>query len=591
MSSNYSSNDFNDIMDSLVLFMKSQEEFKDMNFDGAAIRELLRVLAYNSQHQAFQNNFVYNELQIDSAQLRPNVTSIASKLGYLPSSKRAARARVSLVVTPTDPDTADSTLTVNRDHQFYANKDGQTFILSPDSEYIANLVNGAYTFPNITLLQGTWTINGFLVKTQFGTESFVIPNAGADTNTMDVAVRASETSADQVIYKRFDTAYDLGKDAELYFLKENRNGLFEFKFGDDKFAKSVKYGNVITIRYLITDGEIGNNLSLITPASSIGGFYDIKLTNITERTYGGASEEDIESIRTLAPISFTTSGNAVTPGDYLTLTKKLFPESSDVISWGGEDNVPPRYGYVFLSVIPKNSDFLSPSQKDDLVAVLKKYNVGSITPIVVDPIYTYVLVNSKIKYVPETIRISDVVLKQKISDYCGLFSKDKMEKFGGSLDMSRFSEFINNIDSSIVGNYTTLTYEKRFVPTLETPGSYVIDFSHKLTPGSVSITGFTIVDVGYEGSVYSIVDDKNGKLSLIRNFNNIKTTIYSDLGDINYDTGVIVIHSFNPKTIINGTYVSCNTYASVEDDQSLIGVRNSILKIKETNIELSRVSK
>lgn len=589
MSANYSSNDFNDIMDSLVLFMKSQDEFTDMNFDGSGIREILRVLAYNAQHQAYQNNFVYNELQIDSAQLRPNVTSIASKLGYTPSSKRAARARVSLVITPSDPDVAATTLTLNRDHQFYATKDGQTYILSPDSEYTANLTNGAYTFDTVTLLQGTWAINGFLVKTQYGTESFVIPNDSVDTNSMDVAVRDSETSATQLVFKRFDTAYDLGIDSALYFVKENRNGLFEFKFGDGKFAKRLNYGNVVTIRYLITEGDGGNDLSLITPASSIGGFYDIKVTNITERTYGGADKEDIDSIRTLAPISFTTSGNAVTPGDYITLTKKLFAESSDVICWGGEDNVPPRFGYVFLSVIPKHSDFLSQAQKDDLISILKKYNVGSVTPLVVDPEYTYVIANSKIKYVPETIRISDVALQQKIQDYCKLFSKDKMEKFGGSLDASRFSEFINNIDPSIKGNYTTLSYEKRFKPTLEIAGSYVIDFSHKLSPGSVVITGFTILDLGHSGATYSIVDS-NGTLKMIRDFGNVDT-VYSDVGKVDYETGLVTVYNFNPKTLTNGQYVSCSAYSSVDDDQSLLGVRNSILKIEKMNAELVRINK
>ena len=591
MSTNYSSNDFNDIMDSLVLFMKSQEEFTDMNFDGSAIRELLRVLAYNAQHQAFQNNFVYNELQIDSAQLRANITSIASKLGYVPSSSRAARTRVSVVIAPSDPDVAAATLTITRDHQFYANKDGQTFILSPITEYTANLVGGKYTFDNVTLIQGTWAINGYLVTTQYGNESFVIPNTGIDTDTLDVVVRDSETASLQVPYKSFATAYDLGSESKLYFLKENRNGFYEFKFGDGKLSKRLDYNNVVTIRYLITQGDAGNDLSLITPASSIGGFYDIKVTNLIERTYGGADAEGIESIRTLAPISFTTSGNAVTPGDYVTLTKKLYPESSDVICWGGEDNVPPRYGDVFLSVIPKHSDFLSAGQKADLVAILKQYNVGSITPVVVDPVYTYVTVNSRIKYVPDTIRISENSLKQKIQDYCKLFSRDKMEKFGGSLDMSKFSEFINNIDATIQGNYTTIVYEKRFSPTLNISGSYVVDFAHKLSPGSINISGFTIADVGYESWSHAILDDKLGNLFMVRQKSGFAdVVVYKDLGTVDYNTGVIHINGFTPRTTpLN--YVTCAAYCSIEDDQSLIGVRNALLKIKDSNIELVRVAK
>ena len=589
MSTNYSSNDFNDIMDSLVLFMKSQEEFSDMNFDGSAIRELLRVLAYNAQHQAFQNNFVYNELQMDSSQLRQNVTSIASKLGYVPSSKRSARTLVSLIVTPNDPDTADATLSLTRDNQFYSTKDGQTYILSPDTEYIANLSGGKYTFPSVTLIQGIWAINGFLSQSQYGNETFVIPNTDIDTKTLDVVVRSSETSGDQISFKQFDTAYDLNTDANLYFLKENRNGLFEFKFGDGKFSKRLDYNNVITIRYLVTQGNSGNNLSLITPSSSIGGFYDIKVTNLVDRTYGGADNEDIESIRTLAPISFTTSGSAVTPGDYITLTKKLFTESADVIAWGGEDNVPPRYGYNFISVIPKNSDALSAPQKAELVSILKKYNVGSITPVVVDPVYTYITVDSTIKYVPETIRISDSALKQKIIDYYVIFSKEKLEKFGGSLDMSKFSEFINYIDPSISGNYTNLIYEKRFVPTLNNFGSYILDFSHKLAPGSVSITNFKIVDLGFSSWVYKIID-VSSVLKLVRTNGTDTVVLFDKIGFVDYNTGILNINGFNPDSIIDG-FVKVIASSPVESDQSLIGIRNSILKINKVNIDLVRINK
>jgi hypothetical protein len=265
MSQTYSSNDFNDILDSLVLFMRNQDEFKDMNFDGSAIRELLRVLAYNAQQQAFQNNFVYNELQLDTAQLRQNVTSIASRLGYTPSSKTAARIKVNLVVRPANPAGAPASLVLNRDSQFYATKDGQTYVFSPDQAYNSILAGNAYSFSNVTLLQGIWTINGFMVTTQYGAESYVVPNGDVDTNTLEIAVRASESSGTQEIYNQFKTAYDLGATSKLFFLRENRDGLFEFKFGDNKFAQRLAFGNVITARYLVTKGAEGNNLSNLSP--------------------------------------------------------------------------------------------------------------------------------------------------------------------------------------------------------------------------------------------------------------------------------------------------------------------------------------
>lgn len=585
MSQTYTSNDFSDIMDSLVLFMRNQDEFKDMNFDGSAIRELLRVLAFNAQQQAFQNNFVYNELQLDSAQLRQNVASIASRLGYTPSSKTAARLKVNLTVTPGDPDVAPASLVLDRNAQFYATKDGQTFIFSPDTTYSTSLAGGKYLFTNVTLLQGIWTLNGFLVQTQYVAESYIIPNANVDTSTLEVAVRASETSGTYTTYQAFKTPYDLGSDATLYFIRENRDGLYEFKFGDNKFGKRLDYGNVITARYLVTGGADGNNITGLSPVASIGGFYDINIDQVDTRSYGGADQETIESIRSLAPISFAASGNAVTPGDYVGLAKKLFAETSDAICWGGEDNVPPRYGYVFLSVIPKNSDTLSSEQKSTLVDILKQYNVGSVTPIIVDPVYTYVNVNTTVKYRSNILTLSTDALRAKIADYCVAYSKNKMEKFGGALEMSNFQDFINTVDAAIVGNFTQVTYEKRFNPILNVESSYVLPFSHKIQSGSVSITGFKIADAESDGYVYSIYDDA-GILKLKKTHSTVvglTKIMDDDIGTVDYETGLISINGFKPN-VLTDLYVTVSCYSSQADDQSMVGVKNSILKFNTINV-------
>lgn len=583
MSQTYTSNDFDDILSSLVLFMRNQDSFRDMNFDGSAIRELLRVLAFNSQQQAFQSNFVYNELQLDSAQLRQNVASIASRLGYTPSSATAAKLKINITVTPSDVTSAPASLVLDGSNQFYSTKDGQTYIFSPDQAYSATLAGGVYLFTGVTLLQGIWTINGFLVQTQYGTESYVIPNGGVDTSTLQISVRTSETSGDQVSYNQFKTAYDLGPTSNLYFIRENRDSLYEFKFGDGKFATKLNYGNVITARYLITQGSAGNNISGLSPVASIGGFYDISISQVDIRSYGGADQEDIESIRTLAPISFATSGNAVTPGDYVGLAKKLFSETSDAISWGGEDNVPPKYGYVYLSIIPKNSETLSSDQKSTLVGILKQYNVGSVTPIIIDPVYTYINVNTTVKYRAAALTLSTDALKAKVSDYCRTYSSTKMEVFGGVLEMSNFSDFINTIDSSISGNYTLVSYEKRFVPILNVESSYTIPFSHKISPSTINITGFTVTDVNSSGYTYNIYDDGVGNLKLQKT--NIAGTVQIDgsYGTVDYTNGIINIDSFKPNALTD-FYVTVACSCNPTDDQSMIGVKNSILKFNNINV-------
>lgn len=580
----YASLDYDDIVSSLKLFLQSQDQFKDFDFDGAAITELLRLLAYNAQNQAFQNNFQTNEVRLGTATLRPNVANEASSvLGYVPASKRAARIAVSITVIPSDPSTASSTLILGRDVRFYAAMDSNALNFVPDQEYSASLVNGQYVFHNVTLLQGVWNINAQTVQTNYAVEPYAIPDANIDTNTLEVYVRDSITSATQNQYVQFKSGYDLGPTSQIFFLKENRDGLFEINFGDGKFANKLSYGNVITFRYLVTDGIDGNNISGVTPASSVGGYFNVVLNQLDAKSYGGDDNESIDSIKINAPLSFATAGSAVTDGDYVGLTKRLFSEADQVIAWGGEKNNPPKPGYIIIAVKPKNSDVLDATQKASLVSLLNQYNVGSVSPIVVDPNYTYLNLVANVKYSPKLLTITDQAFVVKIQNFLQIYSQNKLEVFDGQLDISRLLQFINTIDPSITGNNTAVTYEKRLIPELNISGSYHIDFGHQIKPSSVSITGFYVTDID-SGATYYIQDDGNGTLVLMKTLNGQTTTYKSDIGNVDYITGAIDISGFNPSSLI-GSYVTI-TCSSGSDDASLNGLVDTILKINNIQVNL-----
>ena len=583
------SNDFNDIMNSLKLFMSTQTEFLDMNFAGSAITELLRVLAFNAQNQSFQNNFMFNELMLDSAQLRNNVASLASSMGYIPSSPQAAKLTVNVVVTPSLANQAPSSLLLPISTQFYTSNNGQSFNFSPATNYTAPLINGVYTFNNVVLLQGTWAVNAFTVDTQYGNDSYIIPNSQIDTTTLQVNVRSSLTSANQVVYNQFKSAYDLGPTALLYFLRETQNGLYGFKFGDGKFANRLSYGNVITARYLVTDGASGNNLSNVAPSTSIGGYYNIVINQVDPLSYGGADQEDIESIRTLAPIAFATANSGVTAADYVGLVSNLFPAAGNTIAWGGQDNNPPKQGYVFIAVEPVGGGVLTPSQKADLVSILQTYNIGSITPIIVDPIYCYINLTTTINYLPSQLAITTDALKQKISDYCGIYSQENMAKFNGSMNMSVLSQFINAIDPAIDGNYTTASYELRFVPNLNSASSYLLEFNHAISAGTVRLDGFTVTDLNNAGMTYYVADDSKGSLSLFKTDGTVITTMVSNLGTVNYNTGEISISGFRPNALLSNGYVRVQGSLLI-GDQSIKAINNCILLINDVNVTLSPVA-
>lgn len=578
--------DFDDLLQSMVVFMKSQDEFKDYNFEGAGIRQIMRMLAYDTEQRALQNQFGINELNLDTAQLRQNVVSQAANLGYFSKGKKAATILVDVTVTPKDNPAPGSTLVLDKNVRFFANRDGGAIYFTPDQEYSTTIENGLFVFTDVKLLQGTWSYVSFLSSADDAVEQFVIPDPKVDVDTLTIQVRKSETSSEYETYTKFRSAYDLGANKNVFFVKENRDGLFEIEFGDGKVASKLSFGNVILVEYLSTKGEGGNDVASLTPATGVDRYFDIVIDTKNELSYGGTAAESVSVIKKAAPLSFAAQGNAVTDGDYGAVARELFPSAKSVIAWGGENNNPPKQGYTFVAVSLVSGQPLTLQQKVDIKDELEKYNVGSIDVIVVDPEYVYLVIDTVVAYAPKETVIAAVPFKSKIDDYIKRFSTQKLEQFGSYFNKSQLVSFINVIDKAVKGNKTTVKYEKRFVPTLNFLGTYSFEFMRTLMPGSVYIDQFTVADTDFEGYTYYI-NDVNGVLKLSKS-NDSNVVVLQDIGQVNYETGKIDLIGFTPISIKNG-YARLRVRPA--GDESIQSSGSNILIIQEVNtlLEASNV--
>uniref|UniRef100_A0AAU6W314 Baseplate wedge subunit n=1 Tax=Pseudomonas phage Cygsa01 TaxID=3138529 RepID=A0AAU6W314_9VIRU len=578
----YTNLDFDTIMANLRRWMKGQDEFKDYDFEGASITQLMRLLSYNTEQMGYTSNMLFNELHLDTAEQRNNAASVASLLSYTPGSVKASRMVVDVIVTPPDAATAEDEIVMKRDTRFLAVSDGTAFSFVPDNEYTAVLgADGNYTFKNVTLLQGTWVVNTFDVVGS-GIDVYEIPNANIDIDTLDISVQVSATVDTLNTFNRYQTPYDLGGQNGLYYLSLARTGFYQLEFGDDQLSKKLEDGNIVVARYLVTDGVAGNGLKGLSAASTIDGISSVAVSEISARSTGGADPESIGSIRKIAPVSFRTGGAAVVDSDYTVITKQLFPEAQDVISWGGEDNTPKKYGYTFVAVKPRSSETLTDAQKAQLVQILKKHNVGSMTPIIVDPAYYYLNITSRVKYNSSKTTLDSASLKKKVSDYVKTFSAANLEQFDRSFDLSQLTSFIKNIDRSFSGNVTDVEYEKHLVPELNFAGAYSILFNKALKPGSVSVTNFTVSDAE-TGYSYKILDDGLGALILWKTRGS-STVSMGPAGSVAYDTGTVNLVKFRPNSIVGPVViVRCR---SSSYDQDLQTLRGDILKVNTVSVEL-----
>ena len=384
--------DFDAIKTDLKTFMKAQTTFEDYNFEGSALSSMIDVMAYVTHYNAINANFAINETFLDSARLRPSVVSHAKMLGYTPRSSYPAVAYITVKVNSPvgviDSDGNYLPLTMTKGTVFTSTIDGVTYKFVNDQTVSTTRdADGEYIFTNIKVLQGSYKSIEYIYDSA-SAESYLIPFDNAVTSELTVKIKASDTNSAVDTYSSSVNVTAVTSASKVYFLEEHRTGMFEVKFGDGVLGKKLDNGNIIQLETLVTDNDAANGASVFALAGTINGNTDITLT-VVSKAAGGSEREDLESIKFNAPLSYVSQNRAVTPDDYKTIIQNNYANIDAISVWGGEDNDPPDYGKVYISIKPKDAEVLTATDKTLIISqYLKPKNVVSITPTIIDPQYT-----------------------------------------------------------------------------------------------------------------------------------------------------------------------------------------------------------
>lgn len=532
--------DYDDLLESFRTFLKGQEQFRDYNFDGSAINVLLRAMAYNSTMQAYSDNMLFNEGFLNTAEKYSSVASTASFLGYTPRSKNSARAMVNLTVT-TDDANSPATIQITPEHAFVSELDNSTYSFRPTRTSTAYKVGDSYVFNNIELVEGAIVSNTF-VQQGSAVQSFIIPNKDIDTSTLIVRVYPSYTSTTFTEFELFADGSTLGADKNVYFLEMNLDGYYQIEFGDGLLANALSSGSVVYVEYRVGSAEMANGASVFSPDFTLHS----GSTNNAVTVYaasGGAQRETKESVRFNAKYGFARQGGLVSETDYVSFVKSKFGNKvADVIAWGGDKMYPPKNGYVYIALKPFT--FISDNEKADMISAMEKFNVGTITPILTDPVYMNIHLDVEATY-SALNSTSDVEgLKNGLIDTVSIFSDDHLEQFGSKFVLSDIIVAMKNSNSSIKGLRTDISYSKTYIPEANVTTNIEFDFRKPLTEGTVLIDGFKVADVSTT-STYKITD-QGGILGLYRTDSGNVLRL-KDIGTVDYVTGKVIVKGLTPR--------------------------------------------
>ena len=580
--------EFDGIKTNLKDYLSAQTQFQDYDFEGSGMDVLMDVLAYNTHYMGYYANMVSNEMFLDSASLRESVVSHAKHLNVIPKSVVAPTAYLNMTFTPTG---SPLSLTIAKDTKFTTSLNAVTYTFTTTTATTVTPLSGVYSVTNLPIKEGKILNKSYTVDLADITQRFMIPNANIDTSTISVQVQnsASDTTVATWTDGNSLDVTTITSNQKVYFLQEVEEGKFEILFGDGAVGKQLADGNIIFIEYLVTKGISANKTSSFTAVGSVAGLSSANYTlTLASAASGGAASESITSLKNNAPKLYQAQKRATTKDDYKAI---LLAERNDIESltvYGGEEANPPVYGKVYVAVKPTGNTVYSNTTKDSIkTAILKKTNVVTVIPELVDPIYYYLLITTTVNYDPVTLLTNEDTLKTAVNISISNYFNTDLKKFDQKFRYSKLTKVIDNTNSSIRNSKTSIKYQMKITPvTLATVATYTMEFNTPLTKGTVTSTAFTASD----GNTYTLVDDSAGIIRLVRSTYTTSgvtidsPTVYMTLldgsqnqGTIDYTTGAIILNNFTPYTISDGSTSIRFTVTPGTNNQDITPLREQIL--------------
>ena len=595
--------DFDKIKTNIVDFMKKQSEFSDYDFEGAGLSVLTDVLAYNTHYMSYYLNMVANEMFLDSVSQRSSAVSIAKHLGYVTQSTTGAEATVDVVCAPIETSVeSPATITIPQYTKFTIKLDDVSYIFYTLKSYTATTTdtgaNRTYTATGVKLKQGKQGTIDFVVNQTGFEEKYIIPVDNLDTSTLIVKIKDAASDGTYDLWTLYENVTDLTSTSKKYFLQEVEDGKYEIYFGDGVLGAKLIQGNVITVEYLTSEGAVANGagndnpFAIATPLNytradaQTTGTVTPTITATSSAT-GGTVAETIDSIKYNAPKAFKTQDRAVTLEDYKSMVINKYTNASSVSVWGGEDNDPPDYGKVYIAIRPVTGLTLTDVSKEDVKTILNKYKVLAIVPVVVDPDYTFVIVDSSVSYNSTTSLVPADTMKENVTTTIKDYNNSTLNKFGTVFRHSQLTALIDDTNDPIRSNVTKIKLKKRIKPTLGKIQGWIgkdtLKYGSAIVKGSVTSDEFTVCNnICYGGNVI-FTDDSNGVINLTSG----GTIIFEDIGTVDYTTGKITISGVAVNVIEGGTeyvYITADV-----DEADVKPVARQVITIQDADITVTMV--
>jgi hypothetical protein len=566
-------------------FMRGQTAYRDYDYDGSNMAAFIRVLGYNTFKNAFYLNMTLSEGFLDTAQTRASLISHAKELNYTPRSALSAVANVQISFQGKSP-----TYVIPKGSTFSSVVRNQSQVFSIPNTLLLTSSNG-YFNTTTPIYEGPFVADSYVINYSDDTQRILLTNPNVDTSSLTVVVYENG-AVDGVPYTRATTLLDIDETDKVYFLQLAETNQYEVIFGDDVIGYRPGDGATVVLDYRITRGINGNGAKSFTPDFAIGNdVSNVSIVAVSVAADGAPAESD-DSIRYYAPRHFQVQERAVTSSDYEVLLRTQFPEIAAVSVFGGEELNPPRYGKVVVAVDINNVDGIPTSKRDEYYSFLKARCGLTITPIFVEPQYTYLSIKTAVLYNVNVTTVTPENLGSLVLQSILSYASAKLNDFEATMRYSRLVEAIDATDPSMVGNQTRVrVYKKLVAPKGQAISGMTVNFKMPLFTGySESGTTFPTTDIrtvtsqpfNSMGATVFLTDDGSGILWLAQSQGS-QVQLMQKVGTVNYDTGTCLITNVQVDGY-DGSTLKLYAMTASQDVQS---GSDTILSVEAAEVQVS----
>ena len=611
---NFANLDFDQIKQSITDYLRSNSNFTDYDFEGSNLSTIIDALAYNTYITSYNANMVSNEVFIDSATLRENVVSLARNIGYTPRSSKSSRANITFIVDTANYSVKPQTITLNKGIVATSNSFGnENYTFSIMEDITVPVVNNIATFSNIDVYEGTYITSEFSYNTYDPNQRFILDNPNIDISTINVIWKPSQLSSVKRKFHRSNSLFEVDSQSPVYWVQEIENERYELIFGDGIFGIALEEPNFLEVRYLVNNGSNSNgvfdlsfNGKLTTSRDNISINSGISRITVNTPAYAGSDIESVESIKKYATQTYASQNRAVTSTDYEYIIPKIYPEAESISVFGGEELNPPQFGKVFASIKPINGAYLSNLVKDNIKREIKKYSVGGIDLEITDLKYLYIEALINVYYNSNNANSGNQIKSIVSTNIDQYASSTEINKFGARFKYSKFLNVVDNSNSAITSNITTIQMRRDLRTSLNTFAEYEICFGnrfHVTNHGHGTYNGkvgYNIKSSGFQvsgiaGTVY-LADTANrsledGVVNLIKlNSSSEAVIVRRNIGSIDYIKGEIKLNPINIVSTSIRREFPLIEISAVPYSNDVIGLQDLYIQLDTSNVTINCVN-